>query len=971
MQHVQSDVANNQTGLQTREFQFKASSHAFKVLSSTLYENKPRAVLRELAANGWDAHKAAGIEAEVPVDIHLPHEYAPELIVTDYGTGMTCADAHSLYMTFFSTDKDQTNDQIGGFGLGSKSPYSISEAFNIETCKDGEFTVISCFIDAGIPTSVIVSHEFGVDKPNGTKVTVPIADENLFHKLYQEAQDLFKYWELPPKVYKDTEVIQIHTVATTLSQSGFLVCPPKMTYNKSNLTLSEIFPEIVVGNYAYPIPASIASSSTIDLEAVKSFYFTARNEFTPLVLKADIGEIEVAASRERIEVTPENIAYIEDKINSVLDVTMDRITDQVTRFCEFIENEIDTSDMFLGLPLDNTSAYNKILKKYDCDFNFISAALTFMKHKFFARTVNKIKFSGLTEKVVHKIVESGILGKLKNSFTFLHDSYTSYKVGELEILSDGCVSYVNEISDQVYIPDLSMFEHTEKVFAWLRTGYGIPQYGASSLTIKELDHHYTSKGKNYRRQDASISLPDIEKAREFEENPSNPHTPYVFVLGELDYKTKRKVSDMFLHDREDEVELKTHKGNKFNLHVNRYFEIYSAELYKKASAMKFLKFLAKRYPSSIFIRNASYMSEAFTDYEGTYVEKTKKHTGKLKDRIIAKVRTKSPHFDDLSLNEFSEISVAQLYEDIIPKLQQSNGLLFMTSAKEYSLSSDRRNFGNAINSLSNPYLEGTVPYIHITLDKNSEVKTARFQKADLSNVTLVANDFFLEISVSHSCIQTSELDISKLTLSALLNHDNVDEILRVVAIQALSNRLRKAYFSVNKVFSKFSKTRQYTGSVETQMRNKAKKISNPKFRDLRLAVENFPKELIVPKVQLLSTLIGKRTVDQIFTEFDESLRVKSQPLGFNFGSIWEDAFIGVLNTEFDLIKKALTSAVFPDIDDISWSDMFGIQRKTFDFAVVKLNKAIANNDPSLIPENILNRIVSNLRGKIHECVQVR
>lgn len=44
----------------TREFQIAANAQAFKILSSGLYSNKPRAIIREVCCNAWDAHVAAG-----------------------------------------------------------------------------------------------------------------------------------------------------------------------------------------------------------------------------------------------------------------------------------------------------------------------------------------------------------------------------------------------------------------------------------------------------------------------------------------------------------------------------------------------------------------------------------------------------------------------------------------------------------------------------------------------------------------------------------------------------------------------------------------------------------------------------------------------------------------------------------------------------------------------------------------------
>src|SRR5277367_3848978 len=78
-----------------RTFSINASTVAFGVLSSGLYNDKIRAIIRELACNAWDAHVMAG-KKEVPFDIHLPTDFEPVFRITDYGTGLSYDDIMTL-----------------------------------------------------------------------------------------------------------------------------------------------------------------------------------------------------------------------------------------------------------------------------------------------------------------------------------------------------------------------------------------------------------------------------------------------------------------------------------------------------------------------------------------------------------------------------------------------------------------------------------------------------------------------------------------------------------------------------------------------------------------------------------------------------------------------------------------------------------------------------------------------------------
>jgi len=100
---------------------------AFTVLSSSIYTDKPLAVIRELCSNALDAHRDAG--QSKPFEVILPSALHPELVVRDFGVGLSRDAVHQLYMTYFGSTKRLTDKLIGGFGLGSKSPLAYTDNF--------------------------------------------------------------------------------------------------------------------------------------------------------------------------------------------------------------------------------------------------------------------------------------------------------------------------------------------------------------------------------------------------------------------------------------------------------------------------------------------------------------------------------------------------------------------------------------------------------------------------------------------------------------------------------------------------------------------------------------------------------------------------------------------------------------------------------------------------------------------------
>ena len=105
------------------EFRIRNSAKAFNILSSGLYANKIRAIVRELSCNAVDSHVAAG-KQDTPFDIHLPNTLEPWFSIRDYGLGLSHDQVINIYTTYFESTKTDSNEFIGALGLGSKSPFS-------------------------------------------------------------------------------------------------------------------------------------------------------------------------------------------------------------------------------------------------------------------------------------------------------------------------------------------------------------------------------------------------------------------------------------------------------------------------------------------------------------------------------------------------------------------------------------------------------------------------------------------------------------------------------------------------------------------------------------------------------------------------------------------------------------------------------------------------------------------------------
>lgn len=134
-----------------------------------LYADRRLAVVREYVSNAVDATRAVG--SAKPVEITTPTELEPNLVITDHGIGMSAADVEATYLAFAASTKRDSNDMIGGLGVGAKSALTLAESFLVDTVKDGRRTVVRAARDL---THQVLLSDSPSELPTGTTITIPV-----------------------------------------------------------------------------------------------------------------------------------------------------------------------------------------------------------------------------------------------------------------------------------------------------------------------------------------------------------------------------------------------------------------------------------------------------------------------------------------------------------------------------------------------------------------------------------------------------------------------------------------------------------------------------------------------------------------------------------------------------------------------------------------------------------------------------
>ena len=278
------------------EFRIRNSAKAFSILSSGLYANKVRAIVRELSCNAVDSHTAAG-RVNTPFDVHLPNQLEPWFAIRDYGTGLTHEQVTSIYTTYFESTKTNSNDFIGALGLGSKSPFSYTDNFTVTAIKDGKKGIYTAFInEAGVPSIALMMNE-DTTEPSGVEVKFSVNDRYDFSKFIDEARTVYTYFKLRPVVtgYAGFEFRNVEYDTKD-------IIPGVHSYQCGGRSVA------IMGNIAYPIEIPNADQSLGDLRQLLG---------CGLEMHFAIGELDFQASREGLSYIPQTVEAIKNKLTAV------------------------------------------------------------------------------------------------------------------------------------------------------------------------------------------------------------------------------------------------------------------------------------------------------------------------------------------------------------------------------------------------------------------------------------------------------------------------------------------------------------------------------------------------------------------------------------------------------------------------------------------------------------------------------
>jgi hypothetical protein len=287
-------VEGNAVFSETTAMTFDASSTAFIIRSLTnMYSDPYSAIVREYTSNAYDSHILAGQTA--PVEVTTPTYLNANLTIRDFGVGMSRKELNEIYSKYGASTKRDTDDLIGGFGLGAKSALALVAQFTVVSVSDGKKNTVIISKDATGVGELNFLDEADTTEANGVTITIPIPDSRRLNEAI-ENKDIFLGWPKGAVSLNGRPVVStVHNPEAYLPMGNIgwvknVTNSQRSWYSRNDKPFTAL-----IGPVSYKVSSdSLGAAYSTELSA----FFN--NKLSDVVLNVPNGAVDLTPSREEL-----------------------------------------------------------------------------------------------------------------------------------------------------------------------------------------------------------------------------------------------------------------------------------------------------------------------------------------------------------------------------------------------------------------------------------------------------------------------------------------------------------------------------------------------------------------------------------------------------------------------------------------------------------------------------------------------
>lgn len=351
-------------GITSRKMRIEANAKAFSILLDRLYPDIKYAIVRELLTNGFDAHKEAGCP-ERPMMITIPSKWNDQMLVfRDYGVSMSDETVDDIYATLMASTKDESDDAVGGWGVGSKTPFGYSKHLSLRCFKEGRERLYQMFFDGDSVPNIALIHDIPTSEETGVEISFAVRDNDL-SAFCSNIVEASVWFETPPITSKDIGVRKSKYVNLI---GKIYKMEEAESENMSGLAVRQ-------GCVGYPLDDDKlipTEKSTQDrIQKARAAYEDFNKD--PYFIDVPVGTCDVTASRDSLyysDKTIDNIVDILCEVYEITSTTCKEELDKATTLYEARRAPYTSYEKITGRSITYGMLGSQIVKNFFADKHF-------------------------------------------------------------------------------------------------------------------------------------------------------------------------------------------------------------------------------------------------------------------------------------------------------------------------------------------------------------------------------------------------------------------------------------------------------------------------------------------------------------------------------------------------------------------------------------------------------------------------
>lgn len=299
LKQLGSQAIDSSVGQKRMRLSDNATSMVFQLFTKNVYSNPIGTIVREITSNCFDSHIEAGVNLPVLIKKSIDNQTQTTYIsFIDFGVGMSPDRIDNIYGVYFESTKRSDNEQIGGFGIGGKTPLAYKRSTGHgEGEYDNSFYVITvhngmkyyyCMFEGEESPIISLLHSEATTDGNGTEVRIPVLERDVNTFISEMTRQLYYFENLVFEGFENTSLMNEYQITRC---NNFLYRGDKYLNNV----------HVCLGRVAYPIDYSVLKLSSSDYNF-------------PIALRLNVGDIGVTVSRESLDYSENTIKILKKKL---------------------------------------------------------------------------------------------------------------------------------------------------------------------------------------------------------------------------------------------------------------------------------------------------------------------------------------------------------------------------------------------------------------------------------------------------------------------------------------------------------------------------------------------------------------------------------------------------------------------------------------------------------------------------------